>query len=127
VTLPNGPTPVRESLEHVGLTIDVIPAEGMDVIPSAETYVVQLVGELDLDSVPFLENELRRMIAGRTGTLIVDLERLEFIDSTGLQSLFEIARAAEADGDALRFRRATGHVEQMLQLTDIKKQLRFLG
>jgi anti-anti-sigma factor len=113
------PTPVRESAEHGGLTIDVVPAEG--------ACVVQLVGELDLDSVPFLTNKLDRMIAARTGTLIVDLERLEFIDSAGLQYLFATARAAAADGDALRFRRATGHVEQMLQLTDIKKQLRFIG
>jgi anti-anti-sigma factor len=89
--------------------------------------VVQPVGELDLDSVPFLTNRLDRMIAVRTGTVIVGLERLEFIDSAGLQYLFATARAAAADGDALRFRRAIGHVEQMLQLTDMKKQLRFIG
>jgi anti-anti-sigma factor len=114
------PTPVRESIEHGGLAIDVLRAEG--------TCVVELVGELDLDAVSMLEGELGRLMATRNGTtLIVDLKSLTFIDSAGLQCLLQSASAAESDGDALRFRGATGHVEQLLELTDIKKQLRFIG
>ena len=112
-------TPTREPAEHGALTIEVLWAEG--------TCVVHLGGDLDLDSVPILERELAPLIATRTGTLVVDLKGLRFIDSAGLRCLFETASAAEARGDAVRFQRATGHVEEMLQLTDIKRQLRFVG
>jgi anti-sigma B factor antagonist len=119
VTVPEEPTPVRESLEQGKLTILVLRGEG--------TCVVELVGELDHDSVPTLERALNRLIAVEPETLIVDLERLTFIDSSGLHCLSKAANAAASKGDALRFRGATGHVDQMLQLTDIKEQLRFMG
>jgi anti-sigma B factor antagonist len=110
----------RESLvAQGGLAIDAVWAD--------ETCVIQLVGELDLASVPTLERELAPLIAARTGTLIVDLERLRFIDSSGLACLLATARGAEAKGDALRFTGATGQVEQLLKLTGIKAQLRFIG
>jgi anti-sigma B factor antagonist len=118
VTLPNDPMPVREAAEHGGLTIQVLPAE--------TRCVVRLDGELDLGSVPTLERELNRLIAAEPEMLIVDLERLSFIDSSGLRCLLKAASAAASNGDALQFMGATGHVEQMLQLTDIKRQLRFI-
>jgi anti-sigma B factor antagonist len=118
VTLPNDPVPVREAAEHGGLTIHLLPAK--------TRCVVLLDGELDLASVPTLERELSRLIAAEPEMLIVDLERLSFIDSSGLRCLLEAANAAASNGDALRFMGATGHVEEMLQLTDIKRQLRFI-
>jgi anti-sigma B factor antagonist len=117
VTFPE-PNPVRESLQQGQLTIVVLRGEA--------TCVVKLVGELDLDSAPTLERELDRLIAVEPEILVVDLERLRFIDSSGLSCLFEAGKVAASNGDVLRFRGATGHVEEMLELTDIKKLLRFI-
>jgi len=117
VARPDDPELGQKSIESGALTIHVHPAE--------KTCVVRLVGELDRDSAPTLERELKRLTAVEPETLIVDLERLSFIDSSGLRCLLKAANGAASKGDALRFQGATGHVEEMLRLTDIKKLLRF--
>ena len=49
--------------------------------------IIELVGELDLDGAPRLEEALRAAEAGDAASIVVDLGQLEFIDSTGLRLL----------------------------------------
>lgn len=60
---------------------------------AADCVVVAVSGELDLSTAPQLDAELSRALqAGRD--LVVDLERVEFMDCTGLSVL--VGSAAEA-------------------------------
>jgi len=55
-----------------------------------------LAGELDLDSAATLESELTAVLEGAPGRLLVDMSELQFIDSSGMRTLFlGIRRATE--------------------------------
>ena len=49
--------------------------------------LVRLAGELDMSTVPILEERLRQALAGGGRQLVVDLRGLDFMNSTGLTLL----------------------------------------
>ncbi|MBW3622778.1 MAG: STAS domain-containing protein [Armatimonadetes bacterium] len=62
--------------------------------------VLILNGVLDLSSAAELRNELRRLIEDGNGKIIVDLDGLDYLDSTGLGVLVgALARIRERGGD----------------------------
>jgi len=89
----------------------------------AEAVVIEVSGELDLASSPALEQELERGAGSEAELLVVDLRRLEFMDSTGLSVLVRAhQRAAEADR---RFVVVKGppQVQRLLDLTGVAERL----
>jgi anti-sigma B factor antagonist len=84
--------------------------------------IVAVHGELDLDCAPELRRALIEAIDEHRGRpLVVDLEGVGFLDSTGLGVLVGgLKRAKEADGDLVLV--ATGHnVIRMLELTGLDR------
>lgn len=62
--------------------------------------VVAASGDLDVASSPLLRDQLDRLISAGMGRVIVDLDEVDFIDSTGLGTLVGAAhKARSADGD----------------------------
>ena len=112
--------PTKRVLGRGGLRIEVDPS-------GDEGAVVHLVGELDMEAAAVLEDELADLISGPAATVTVDLTRLEFIDSSGLQCLLRATQQArESDGDKLRFRRASPQVEGVMKLTRVQESLPFV-
>jgi anti-anti-sigma factor len=60
--------------------------------------LVALAGELDLTNVDDLESELERVTNG--GPIVLDLNRLVFVDSAALHRLFRLVRKRGAGGVA---------------------------
>jgi anti-anti-sigma factor len=80
---------------------------------------VCLTGELDLTSGPQLRNRLSELGADRSAVRL-DLSRLEFIDSTGLQVLVQAIKESERDGWRLHIDRlSTPQVTRLLKLVDL--------
>src|SRR5215210_5515665 len=52
----------------------------------AERWLVHVAGELEMSNVDLLDGELRRLEGGAL-PVVIDLSRLEFIDTTGLALL----------------------------------------
>jgi anti-sigma B factor antagonist len=84
-----------------------------------------LHGELDLGSAPELDRQLREIERTRPERLVIDLSGLRFMDSTGLASIVEAQRLAEADGRALVLRRPTNQVQRLFELTGIVDRFTF--
>jgi anti-anti-sigma factor len=92
-----------------------------------EVAVLELYGELDLASAEALERELRRAEqAVETGSVIVDLGALAFIDSTGLSILVAAQRRAEGAPWKLGFLRPAGEPTRLFELTGLDQTLPFL-
>lgn len=63
-----------------------------------------LTGELDIASVPLLQDRLSRLRASALAVRL-DLSKLDFIDSTGLHALIQAINDASADGWQLQIDR----------------------
>ena len=92
-----------------GLMVGVImtgPSTTFDIQESREgDYLrLRLSGELDLGSVPVLENRLASLRALKSPVRL-DLSHLEFIDSTGLHLLVRTVGDAQIKGWQLRIDR----------------------
>ena len=62
-----------------------------DVSRQGATATVRALGELDLATVPVLDDQLAELRDAGSRRLILDLRGLDFIDSTGLRCIYEIS------------------------------------
>ena len=63
------------------------------------TYVVDLTGEIDVHTVRTLKDALRKLTDDKHYELVVNLQKVDYIDSTGLGALVEVQKLArEHDG-----------------------------
>jgi anti-anti-sigma factor len=71
---------------------------GIQIVEYDDEAVVAVEGELDIATVPELQREIEPLWARPLNVLTVDLERVEFMDSSGLRTLNELrTRAEESD------------------------------
>jgi anti-sigma B factor antagonist len=90
---------------------------------TADAHVVELIGELDLDGAPRLEEELTRVEASDAASIVVDLGGLEFIDSTGIR-LIVMASERCRDG-RFALLRGPKQVHRVFEITDLADRLPF--
>jgi anti-anti-sigma factor len=83
-----------------------------------EEWSVELRGELDLANAPTLESELCKL--NSDGRILLDLGRLEFIDSAGVALL--LRTRAGRRSEALRISPGSGQVERILQICEFEKR-----
>ena len=90
---------------------------------TGDAHVIELIGELDLDGAPRLEEELRLVEASAVNAIVVDLGELEFIDSTGIRLLVMASeRCAPGRFSLLRGPR---QVHRVFEITDLADRLPF--
>ena len=78
------------------------------------TVVLTMYGALDLASVDLLQEELSG--ASDAAAVVIDLEEVTFIDSSGLHMLVRAARRSVDGGPAIRLRRASVPVRHILDV-----------
>jgi anti-sigma B factor antagonist len=83
-------------------------------------------GELDMGSVPILEEKLRQALDGGGKRLVIDLRELDFMDSTGLTLLTRWSRGADRDGYALALVRGDERVHRLFEITGMASYFTFV-
>jgi anti-anti-sigma factor len=84
---------------------------------------VALVGELDLSTVAKVQEELRRVEAASPATLVVDLSKLTFLDSTGLRCIVTADERARAEGRRIVIVRGPDAVQRVFAITRLEERL----
>jgi len=106
-----------------GVVFEVRADTGRDGV-----VVVRAVGEVDMTVSAVLEQTLldaaRR---GGAGRIVVDLERLHFLDSSGVHALVRGYQAVSDTGGSLTVRNATGVVARVLYITGVAEALGMPG
>ena len=82
-----------------------------------------LVGELDLSSVAKVQEELRRIEARSPATLVVDLSKLSFLDSTGLRCIVTADERAREQGRRIVIVRGPDAVQRVFAITRLEERL----
>lgn len=87
--------------------------------------VVQIVlaGELDIATQSDAEAALRDAQASGVKTIVLDLRRLNFMDSTGLRLLVQADLRARESGQRLAIVRGPDAVQRVLEITGLESKL----
>lgn len=80
-------------------------------------------GELDLETAPMLDGDLRALRDLGFETIVIDLRELTFIDTAGLQLLLRWAAAAARRGREFRLIPGADRVQLVLRLTGVLASL----
>jgi len=105
-----------------------MPAENMPVAPLAvdvrrtpsRAAVCVLSGDLDIETLAPAREALDLLVAERPRALVVDLGRVDFCDSSGLNLLLQTRMAAVDGGIPFRLAALSGPVQHLLELTGAK-------
>lgn len=89
--------------------------------------VIQPVGRIDLMSAPDVRRRLQQAAVETKARIVVDLDRVTFVDSSGLGALVGGLKAARLAGGDLRIARAGEQVLVILRLTNLDKVLTPFG
>jgi anti-sigma B factor antagonist len=98
-----------------------------DVFPERESVRVQPVGSLDLATADVLDAQLEQLRAAGFRSLVIDLRRLLFMDSTGLRLLLRWSETARTDGVALSIVPGGPTVQRVFELTGTLGALPFVA
>jgi anti-sigma B factor antagonist len=80
---------------------------------------LRLVGELDMDTAPQLNDAIDRLATAGQRRFLLDLTELTFCDSTGIAAFIRGNNRVSADGGWLRVTGATGRVARVLDVTGL--------
>ena len=84
---------------------------------------VALMGELDLSTVAKVQEALRKIEAGAPPTLVVDLSKLTFLDSTGLRCIVTADERAREAGRRVVIVRGPDPVQRVFAITRLEERL----
>lgn len=87
------------------------------VEPGSSATTIALSGELDMETVPILEEHLVRAEADGVAAIVIDLVELTFIESVGLRAFLAARERAEANGRQLLLFGAKPQVRRVFELT----------
>jgi anti-anti-sigma factor len=104
------------------------PLTGLEIEAGQEgdEYVVRLIGVLDAASCRTFNEALEQAERSDATMILLDVNRLVFIDSSGLQAILAAKRRSDVDSNRLRLTRGTGHVADMFRLTALDHVLPFV-
>lgn len=89
-----------------------------EIIRRRDATVLAVVGELDLSTAPWLEAQLALALASSAPRVIVELDRVTFIDAHGLRVLVRHASSPEY-GERLQIEQPSFPVQRMFALSGL--------
>ncbi|MDI1462122.1 STAS domain-containing protein [Catellatospora sp. KI3] len=99
------------------MTVKIVQRDDLGVV------VVELIGELDLDSAPMLRAVLSDLLDRGRFRIVVDAGELRFCDSVGLSALLLSHRACAAQGGFLRLARVGELLANLLGMVGLSEVL----
>ncbi len=89
--------------------------------------VVHLEGEVDLESAPKLREFLIGLISDGATNMVLNMQGLRFIDSTGIGVLIGALKRIRAEGGSLRLTCAPDNVLQLFRITGLHRVFPMYG
>jgi len=100
--------------QTLGITIESL---------AADTVCVSLSGMLDFARAYTFDEEMRRLESQRPESIVLDLRKLNFLDSAGLGRVLAVQRRAKRDGRRLVVVRGCRAVERLFALAALDTRL----
>jgi anti-anti-sigma factor len=98
----------------------------MESAHDGKTGRLTLLGELDIATVPLVEEAVDAILQGGTQRLMVDLSGLGFVDSSGLRLFIVLHQRAGAEGWALSLTKPEPQALKVFRLSGVEDDLPFV-
>ena len=85
--------------------------------------VARASGDLDLTTAPRLRERIVQVIAGGQPQVVLDLQEVDFVDSTGLGVLVGLLKRTRSQGGDLRLVSTRTGLRKILELTALERAL----
>lgn len=89
--------------------------------------MLSLRGELDLASAPLLAGEIEGSEVAAAAIVVLDLQNLDFIDSTGLRVLLSAHQRSRERGQEFAITPGSQQVQRLLSITRVDEHLRVIA
>jgi anti-sigma B factor antagonist len=99
----------------------------IDVRREADRVVVRLDGELDMASAPLLQEAIEDAEGKERSTLVLDLQQLRFIDSTGLRTILWARERCQDRAQEFALTPGSQQVQRLLAISGAGEYLRIIG
>jgi anti-sigma B factor antagonist len=83
--------------------------------------VVRVSGDVDISTAPFVVEHCQRLLRSGNLDLVVDLEGVTFIDSTGLSALFSVLKRVRVAEGTLQVVCSHARVVRLFRITGLPK------
>lgn len=83
--------------------------------------IVEIEGEVDLYSSPELRNVLLNLTKSKTSAILIDLEKVKYMDSSGVATLVEALQQAKKYDGALKLGNLRDAVKDVFELSRLDK------
>jgi anti-anti-sigma factor len=129
VTDPGGP--VQPSWRENGVRYDFrVSAQDhlrVDARTEQDRVVLELAGELDLASSPIFEQALEDPALAAAPLVVLDLDGLKFVDSTGLRVILLANESARGRGQEFAITPGSPQVQRLLNITSVAEHMRVIA
>jgi anti-sigma B factor antagonist len=92
-----------------------------------ERIVVELEGELDMANAPLLQSAIENPELTAAKTVVLDLQRLTFLDSTGLRIILAAREQCWRRGQEFAVTPGSQQVQRLLSVTGVGEHLRTIA
>ncbi|HEY2181168.1 MAG TPA: DUF6328 family protein [Solirubrobacteraceae bacterium] len=99
----------------------------VDARREQDRVVLRLEGELDLASSPVLERALEGPEIAETPLLVLDLDGLRFVDSTGLRIILLAHESARGRDQEFAITPGSPQVQRLLSITSVAEHMRVIA
>src|SRR5215204_5054702 len=83
--------------------------------------VVSVYGELDVATSPTLRERLISLVGKGSARLVLDLEGVDFLDSTGLGTIISALKRARTHGGDMRLVCTQPRIKRLFEITGLDK------
>ena len=99
----------------------------IEVRQEADRVVVKLEGELDMANAPLLQSSIESDELAATKTVVLDLQGLTFLDSTGLRIILAAREQCWRRGQEFAVTPGSQQVQRLLSVTGVGEHLRTIA
>ena len=93
----------------------------------SSTYIIEVIGDMDLYSSFELKNVVAKMLAKDIKNYVVDLAKVDYIDSSGIGVLIHIYSNIKKLNRILKISNVHGSVEKVIKLTKLSQYFPIVG